>query len=122
MNSVMWGLQVTINPYIEVDQYQLPTTQDLFTTLAGGKVFTKLDMCQAYYQVELDDESKEHLAIKIHHGLYSYEHLSNGVNTAPDLVQEMMDQIFQGQGGVLCYLDDVLIISRTEENNLIMLA
>ena len=114
--------KVTINPYIAVDPYPLPTAQDLFATLAGGKVFTKLDMRQAYHQVELDDESKEYLVINIHQGLYSYEPLSNGVSTAPALFQKMMDLIPQGLEGVLCYLDDVLIVSSTGEDNLAMLA
>ena len=114
--------KVTINPYIEVDPYPLPTAQDLFAAQAGGKVFTKLDMRQTYHQVELDDKSKDYLVINTHCGLYSYESLSNGVNTAPVLFQKMMDQILQGLEGVLCYLDDVLIVSSTEEDNLAMLA
>lgn len=42
--------KVTINPWMEVDQNPLPKTQDLFTKLAGGETFTKLDLSQAYEQ------------------------------------------------------------------------
>lgn len=41
---------VTVNQWLDVDQYTLPKTQDLFSTLAGGKHFTKLDLTQAAFR------------------------------------------------------------------------
>ncbi len=49
--------KVTVNLVLHVDQYPLPKPDDLFGTLAGGKKFTKLDLSQAYLQLELDEES-----------------------------------------------------------------
>ena len=43
--------KVTINPCLAVDHYPLPRPNDLLATLAGGKVFMKLDLSQAYLQV-----------------------------------------------------------------------
>ena len=40
--------KVTVNRYLEIDQYPLPKPADLFATLAGGQMFTKLDLTQAY--------------------------------------------------------------------------
>ena len=40
--------KVTVNREINEEQYQLPNIDDTFTTLAGGKQFTKLDLSQAY--------------------------------------------------------------------------
>ena len=40
--------KVSWNPWVKTDGYPLPTVQDLFATLAGGKVFTKIDLKQAY--------------------------------------------------------------------------
>ena len=39
-----------------MDQYPLPKVDDLLATLAGGKHFTKLDLKQAYLQLELLQE------------------------------------------------------------------
>ena len=39
--------KMTINQVLDVDQYPLPTPDDLFATLAGGQKFTKLDLAQA---------------------------------------------------------------------------
>ena len=51
--------KVTINPILEVDQYPLPRPIDLFATLAGGKYFSKLDLSQAYNQIQVDAESQK---------------------------------------------------------------
>ena len=44
--------KVSVNQALVVDQYPLPKPSDLFATLAGGKWFTKLDLAQAYTQME----------------------------------------------------------------------
>ena len=38
----------TVNQATKVEQYSLPRIEDLFTALAGGETFTKLDLSQAY--------------------------------------------------------------------------
>ena len=58
--------KITINQGLEVDQYPLPKPEELFTTLAGGKKFAKLDMSQAYQQLLLDEESTKYVTINTH--------------------------------------------------------
>jgi len=53
--------KVSINPWVKTDVYPLPTIQDLFATLAGGKVFTKIDLKQVYQQLEVDEKSQNSL-------------------------------------------------------------
>ena len=55
---------------MSVDQYPLPTPQDLYATLAGGKKFTTLDLSQAYLQVELEEPAQKLAVINTHKGLY----------------------------------------------------
>ena len=43
--------KVTINPALEMEQYPLPKPDDIFATLAGGKVFSKIDLTHAYQQI-----------------------------------------------------------------------
>ena len=49
----------TVNPYIEADQYPLPTAEELFTKMKGGKTFTKLYLKTAYLQIELDPDCRK---------------------------------------------------------------
>ena len=52
--------KVTVNRSLDIDQYLLPKPADLFATLAGGQMFTKLDLTQAYQQLLLDENSQVH--------------------------------------------------------------
>ena len=103
--------KVTVNRDIDNANCTLPTADDLFASLVGGKVFTKLDLTQAYQQLELEDMSKKLLTINSHLGLFQFNRLPFGVSTAPGIFQGIMDQVLQGIEGVVCYLDDILISS-----------
>ena len=43
--------------------WPIPKIEDLFATLGGGKSFTKLDMSQAYHQIEFNDDSKQYTVV-----------------------------------------------------------
>ena len=47
--------KVTVNRVAKVDSYPLPRIDDLFASLAGGKLFFKLDLANAYQQIPLAD-------------------------------------------------------------------
>ena len=90
--------KVTVNQSLPVEQYLLPKPDDLFATLAGGKVFSKLDLSQAYLQVQLDEKSTPYVTINTHQGLYHHTRLPFGIASAPALFQKMMDRVLQGMG------------------------
>ena len=87
--------KVTVNQTISEEQYPIPNI-DMFATLAGGKTFTKLDLLQAYLQLELDQESEEYLTVNTSLGLFRYKRLVYGVSSAPAIFQSVMDQILVG--------------------------
>lgn len=110
--------KTTINSVLEVDQYPLPRPEDLFAALTGGQQFTKLDLRQAYLQMELEPESQGLVTINTHQGLYQYTRVPFGIAPAPALFQKMMDTILQGLDGVICYIDDILITAKSEQEHL----
>ena len=110
--------KVTINQALIVDQYPLPKPEDLFATLANGTRFSKLDLSQAYLQLQLDDASMPYVTVNTHQGLYQYTRLPFGVASAPAIFQRLMDTILQGVPGVICYIDDILVTGASEEDHL----
>ena len=68
--------KLTVNQVSKLDRYPIPKIEDLFSQLAGGKSFTKLDLSQAYQQICLDVKSKPYVTIKTHRGLFQYNRLS----------------------------------------------
>ena len=78
--------KVTVNPNLDIDQYPLPKSEDLFATLANGKTL-KFDSSQVYQQMVLDEKSAECHTINTHLGLYEYMHLPFGVVSVPAMFQ-----------------------------------
>ena len=67
-------LDQTQNQALRVELYLLPRPDDLLTTLAGGKCFSKLYLSQAYLQVPLDEGSRCYITVNTNQGLYHYTH------------------------------------------------
>ena len=101
--------RLTVNQACKLDKYPVPRIEDLCTKLAGGKVFTKLDMSQAYLQLPLDEESKDYTTITTQKGLFRYTRLPFGIASSPAIFQRMMDNLLQDLPKVIVYLDDILI-------------
>ena len=69
-------------------------------------------------QIELEKESQKLVVINTHKVLFQYTRLPFGISSVPAIFQQVMDQIFQGLTGVQCYLDDIVITGKTEEDHL----
>ena len=74
--------KLTASKASHLEHYPLPKVDDLFTTLAGGVLFIKLDMSQAYLQLTVDDKAKQLLTINTHKGLSAY--VTGFVKTDPN--------------------------------------
>ena len=110
--------KLTVNPVLHVDQYPLPSPNELMSTLAGGKHFTKLDLTSAYQQMLLDEESAKLVTLNTHQGLYMCTRLPFGVASAPAVFQREMDSILQGIPQVVCYIDDILVTGDSDQQHL----
>ena len=108
--------KVTLNPVLQVDQHPIPKPEDIFVSLAGGKLYTTLDLSQAYQQLMLDKESKELVTVSTHLGLFRYNRLPFGVASA--IFQWTMDQLLNGLPGVQCYLDNITTTGNNHREHL----
>ena len=64
--------KVTINKHLEVDSNLLPKPANI-ASLNGGTLFSKLDLSQAYEQLEIDERCRDSLTINTHLGLFHYK-------------------------------------------------
>ena len=108
--------KLTVNQEALMDTYPLPRIEDPFALLAGGTVFSKLDLAHAYLQIPLDEESKKLVTVNTHKGLFQYTCLLFGVSSAPSIFQRMMDNILQGIESVCAYIDDMSVSGKTPED------
>ena len=61
-----YQFKVNLNRVLNSKVYPLPRIEKLFTTLAGGAQFAKLDLSQAYQQLVLEEESAMLAKISTH--------------------------------------------------------
>uniref|UniRef100_A0A914XL16 RNA-directed DNA polymerase n=1 Tax=Plectus sambesii TaxID=2011161 RepID=A0A914XL16_9BILA len=110
--------KVTVNQQIHVDEHAIPTIDEIFTKMNGGEKFSNLDLADAYLQVELEEDSKDLLAINTPFGLYRYNRMPFGIASAPAIFQRIMDQLLADVPYCAAYLDHILISGRTEEEHI----
>ena len=107
--------KVTLNPQLHVHKYPIPKVDDMLAQIKHYKYFSKIDLSQAYAQIELDDESKKLVVINTHKGLFRYNRLPYGVASSPGIFQRLIESIFSDIEGVSIFLDDILICAETKE-------
>lgn len=108
---------VTINPKLLVE-HPLPKIDELFASMAGGIKFTKIDLQQAYLQLEVREEDRELLTLSTHKGLYRSTRLMYGIASAPDIWQREMENVLRDIPGVSVFLDDIRITGPDNETHL----
>ena len=110
--------KLTANVATKLETYPLPRIDDLFTSLAGGQHFSKLDLSHAYLQLPLAEESQPIVTVNTHKGLYRYQRLPFGVSSAPAVFQRTMETLLQGIPNVCVYLDDILVTGPSSATHL----
>lgn len=86
--------------------------------MAGGEQFSKLDLKDAYNQLELEELSRKFTVINTHLGLLEYVRLPFGVSSAPAIFQRVMETLFKGITDTAVSLDDILVTGCTTETHL----
>ena len=105
------------------DCYALPRFDDILPYLNGNKYFTKMDIRSGYYNIEIEETDKEKTAFSTPFGLYEYNRMVQGAKTSASTFQRCMENILRPMlyEGVIAFLDDVIIYSKTIEEHLELL-
>lgn len=109
--------KITINKYLEDVNYPLPRVEDLFAALQGGEEFTKLDLLNAFNQLELDKETSELLSWSTCRGIYRVNRLPFGTNPASSIFQRIIKKVLQCIKRVVLFIDDVVITGKSQKEH-----
>ena len=93
---------------------------ELRDRVRGGKIFTKLDLKAGYNLIRIKKGDEWKTAFRSRYGHYEYSVMPFGLANAHATFQNMMNEIFKDMinHGVVIYLDDILIYSRSEEDDI----
>ncbi|XP_011859462.1 PREDICTED: uncharacterized protein K02A2.6-like [Vollenhovia emeryi] len=109
---------VTLNPNLKIDAHPLPTPDELLTQMAGGIIFSKIDLTQAYLQLEVGPQDREYLTLNTHKGLYRSTRLMYGIASAPAIWQRTIENILKDITGVVVFLDDIRIAGSSSKDHM----
>jgi len=105
-----------LNSLTRKDQYPLPLIDETLAKISGAKIFTKLDIRQAFHRIRIDPDSEELTTFRTRYGSFKCRVLPFGLTNGPATYQRYMNSILFDFLDDFCtaYLDDILIFSDNE--------
>jgi len=102
-----------LNNVTRKDRYPLPLIDETLSRLAKAKIYTKLDIRQAFHRIRMDPDSEELTTFRTRYGTYKCKVLWEGLCNGPATYQRYMNDVLFDFLDNFCtaYLDDILIYS-----------
>ncbi len=96
------------------NRYPLPLMTSAFELLQDAKIFSKLDLCNAYHLVRIRPGDEWKTAFNTPTGHYEYLVMPFGLTNAAAVFQALINDVLRDMLNkfVFVYLDDILIFSR----------
>ena len=110
-----------LNSLTVKDSHPLPRICETLESLAGAAHYSTFDMNSGFWQVPMDEESKQYTAFTLGSmGLYECESMPFRLCNAPPTFQRLMQNCLGELNLTYCliYLDDVIVFSETPEEHL----
>ena len=102
-------------------RYPIPHIHDFTQRLAGTKVFSKIDLVRAYYQIQVEPSDVHKTAVTKPFGLFNFTRTPFGLRNSGQTFQRFIDHVTRELDFVFLYLDDLLVTSpdhRTHKKHL----
>lgn len=80
-----------LNSNTILDSYPLPRIDELTNRLNGAKVFSKIDLNNAYHQLPVVDQDRHKTAFTCRYGTFEFRVMPFGLCNAPSTFQRVMN-------------------------------
>jgi len=104
------------------NKYPIPLMTELRDQVRDAQIFTKLDLKNGFHLIRVRKGDEWKTAFRTRYGHYQYRVMPFGLVNAPATFQTMMNEILREflDQGVVVYIDDILIYSKTVEEPIIL--
>ena len=108
-----------LNEITVKDRGPLPLINETLDRLQKAKIYTKLDLQNAYNSIRIKEGDEWKTAVRTRYGLFEYLVMPFGLTNAPATFQRFITDVLREYMDVTCviYLDDILIFSQNEEEH-----
>ena len=103
------GDYTAVNRMIQNQTYLSPSIETAFAKMSAKKVFCKLDLSNAYYQIPLAEEAKNITIINTPFGRYRFNRLPYGIKVSPAVFQREIEKLLGEHPNIIVFQDDILI-------------
>ncbi|XP_062714198.1 calponin homology domain-containing protein DDB_G0272472-like [Aedes albopictus] len=108
-----------INSITKKDAYPMRNMSEIFHRLKKAKYFSVIDLKDAYFQIPLNEKSRDYTAFRTPKGLFRFKVVPFGLKNAPFTMNRLMNRAFgfDLEPKVFTYLDDIIIATETLEEH-----
>jgi hypothetical protein len=101
------------------NKYPLHRIDILFDLLSRVQVFSKIDLCSSYHQINIRTEDIPKMAFSMRYGLYEYLVMSFGLTNAPAHFMYLMNSVFMSELDkfLMVFIDNILVYSMSTEEH-----
>jgi len=97
----------------------MPSIDDILAHLGNATVLSKMDLLKGFYQVPMEDSSKQFTAFTCLQGKFQFKVMPFGLTNAPSTFQLLMQSVLRGREPFcLPYIDDIVIFSTSFDDHL----
>ena len=110
-----------LNAHTKKDSYLLPQIQEVLESLVGAGHFSCLDLKSGFWQIRMDDASKQYTAFTMGNlGFFECDRMPFGLCNALATFQWFMQNCMGELNFIYCliYLDDLIVFLQTAEEHL----
>jgi len=107
-----------LNAHTEKMDWPIERIEDIIHKLRGAKYFTVIDAKSGFFQIPIEEESKQYTAFSDGSSKYEWNVMPMGLTNAPIIFSMVMYEILGQYEFVIVYFDDICIYSNTVEEHI----
>lgn len=109
-----------LNIAFQREHYNLPTFNDALSNLKNARLFSKLDVREAFWHVRVDEQSNLLTTMITPYGRHRWARLPFGLSVSSEIFKRKLNKALEGLEGTFTIADDIIIAGqgKTDEEAL----
>ena len=101
-----------LNKVLHREHFKLPTFDDIRPHFQNAKIFSKMDVKEAFWHVKLDETDSFLTTMITPWGRFRWSRLPYGLSVSSEIFQRRLMQALEGLPGVVTVADDIIVMGR----------